>query len=629
MASTTPRQAPPLFSPEPASRGRERRALSVVALAAICAVALALQLHHFWPFLTDDAYISLRYSQRLLEGHGLTWNDMQPRVEGYTNLLWVLLCAALGAIGMNLEAAAHLLGVVSTVAAISAVAAQVYRDFPAKVRFVSALIGCLALSLSAPIAVWALGGLEQPLLAAWLAWAAYFGLRWVSTNKGSTRDADVMGVLLGFALLTRADSALFTALFYLGAVLGDGVRTRSLIARARLLPIPILFFTAQEVFRHAYYGEWLPNTAYVKVAFTLHRLRTGLKYELMGTRSEIVFLILALVGGVALWIAGKRRQVLLLATISIGWLFYIVVIGGDNFPVYRHFVPALAVLGFMIAGCGLLTLGAPFRFSRPRLAIFTILTLLVLTSDLFAERETWERQGKSVGLFLRTAFGARHPLLVADAAGAVPYYAHMDALDPLGLNDYHIARHPIADRGQGWVGHELGDGKYVLDHKPDLILLSDLQSKAVFPADQQLLADPRFSTHYQLVQLDAGPPDPVRALIYIRRLDGRLGIVTTGNAVTVPAYLADRSDANAVRLIDGRAQLVIAPHGSAKFAALPVTAGNWKVDVAGQDATALRVQGASGCPSCVQSEANGIADITVANTSGQPAVVEQLHLTKR
>jgi len=93
--STTPRQAPPLFSPAPAPRGRNLTALSVLALGAICAIALALQIYHFWPFMSDDAYISLRYSQRLLEGHGLTWNDLAPAVEGYTNLLWVLICAGL------------------------------------------------------------------------------------------------------------------------------------------------------------------------------------------------------------------------------------------------------------------------------------------------------------------------------------------------------------------------------------------------------------------------------------------------------------------------------------------------------------------------------------------------------
>lgn len=630
--STTPRQAPPLFSPAPAPRGRNLTALSLLALAAICAIALALQIYHFWPYMTDDAYISLRYSQRLIEGHGLTWNDLPPAVEGYTNLLWVLICAGLGALGMNLETAAHLLGMVTTVAGIVAVAAQIYRDYPAKLRFLSALIACLALSLSAPVAVWSSGGLEQPLLAALLAWAAYFGIRWVATAKGRPRDADVMGLLLGLAVLSRADAALFTALFYVGAVLADGVRPRALIARARLLPIPILFFVGQEVFRHAYYSAWVPNTAYVKVAFTLHRLYTGLRYDVYGVRSEFVFLAMALIGCVALWIAGKRKQVIFLGTVSVGWLLYILVIGGDVFPADRHFVPAMALMAFLIAGCGLLTLGAPFRFSRVRVAVFMLLTLLVLTSDLFSPLESWEREGKEIGVFLHTAFGAQRPLLVSDAAGAVPYFAHMNVIDPLGLNDYHIARHPMADRGKGFVGHELGDGRYVLDHKPDLLLLSNYQSEALFPADAQLLADPRFATYYQLIHIDAGPPNPIRAGIYIRRIDGRLGIQSSWDQVTVPAYLATMQDANAVRLIDGQAQLVIAPHGSAQFSAIPLESGSWRSTLDGAGAAQLTVHSSpadAACATCVQAGAHNLAELTVTNTSDRPAILARVRLTRQ
>jgi hypothetical protein len=630
--STTPRQAPPLFSPAPVARGRNLTAVSLIALGAICAIALALQIYHFWPYLTDDAYISLRYSQRLLEGHGLTWNDLPPAVEGYTNLLWVLLCAGLGALGMNLEFAAHLLGMSTTVVGIAAVGAQVYRDYPAKIRFISALIGCLALCLSAPSAVWAIGGLEQPLLAALLAWAAYFGIRWTSTPKGSARDANVIGLLLGLAVLARADAALFTALFYAGTVLADGVRVRTLIARSRMLVIPVLTFLGQELFRHFYYGQWLPNTAYVKVAFTMHRLRTGLRYDAYGVKSELAFIALAAIGCVALWIAGKRRQVIFLATASIGWLIYIVVIGGDIFPAYRHFVPAMALMGFLVAGCGLLTLAAPFRFSRVRIAIFLGLTLLVLTSDLISPLETWERDGKQIGIFLHTAFGAQHPLLVSDAAGAVPYTARMEVLDPLGLNDYHIARHPSMYRGKGWVGHELGDGKYVLDHKPDLLLLGNFQSDIALAADHQLADDPRFTSYYQLIHFDVGPPDAMRAGIYIRRIDGHLGIEQTGNRVIVPAYLAKIDDANSVRLIDRRAQLLIAPHGSAHFDAIPLSAGTWRITLNGADTSRLTVQSSSArpsCAACTQPDATGVSQITVQNPDDKPAVLTDIRLDRQ
>ena len=61
--------------------------------AALPALAIAaVQAAWPWPFFSDDAFVSLRYAERLLHGDGLTWTDGE-RVEGYSNLLWVLACS--------------------------------------------------------------------------------------------------------------------------------------------------------------------------------------------------------------------------------------------------------------------------------------------------------------------------------------------------------------------------------------------------------------------------------------------------------------------------------------------------------------------------------------------------------
>ena len=46
----------------------------------------------------DDAYISYRYAQNLVDGHGLIFN-VGERVEGYSNLLWTLIVAGGIALG--------------------------------------------------------------------------------------------------------------------------------------------------------------------------------------------------------------------------------------------------------------------------------------------------------------------------------------------------------------------------------------------------------------------------------------------------------------------------------------------------------------------------------------------------
>ena len=71
---------------------------------------LILNASYYFPFISDDSLISLRYASRLLEGDGLTWTDGRP-VEGYSNLLWVLLVAFIGMFGVDLIDATRILGI--------------------------------------------------------------------------------------------------------------------------------------------------------------------------------------------------------------------------------------------------------------------------------------------------------------------------------------------------------------------------------------------------------------------------------------------------------------------------------------------------------------------------------------
>ena len=79
-----------------------------------CVVVSSLHAAYYYPFLSDDSLISARYAQRLLDGHGLTWTDGKP-VEGYSNLLWLLFTALLGAVGVDLIVALRILGLVQKI----------------------------------------------------------------------------------------------------------------------------------------------------------------------------------------------------------------------------------------------------------------------------------------------------------------------------------------------------------------------------------------------------------------------------------------------------------------------------------------------------------------------------------
>jgi hypothetical protein len=65
---------------------------SFLTIFVVSCIVLLLHAWYYYPFVADDSFISYRYIDRFLEGKGLTWNDDKP-VEGYSNLLWVLLLA--------------------------------------------------------------------------------------------------------------------------------------------------------------------------------------------------------------------------------------------------------------------------------------------------------------------------------------------------------------------------------------------------------------------------------------------------------------------------------------------------------------------------------------------------------
>src|SRR4051812_46368142 len=96
-------------------------------ISATFVAILVAHASRYMPFLSDDALISFRYSERLLDGRGLTWTDGRP-VEGYSNLLWVLLTTGLGALGVDLIDAARLLGIVAMASVIPIASWWYMRD---------------------------------------------------------------------------------------------------------------------------------------------------------------------------------------------------------------------------------------------------------------------------------------------------------------------------------------------------------------------------------------------------------------------------------------------------------------------------------------------------------------------
>jgi hypothetical protein len=161
----------------------------------------------------------------------------------------------------------------------------------------------------------------------------------------------------------------------------------------------------------------------------------------------------------------------------------------------------------------------------------------------------------------------------------------------LGLNDYYLPRHPPPGVGQGAIGHELGDGQYVLNRKPDLVifLLPTGNDRGYFLSGRQMQEDPRFFHEYTLVRFETAAPHRVVSRIWVRRNSERIGINQSGDGVVIPAFLLNGNDAT-VAYLNPENHLVVAASRTtpARIDNLDLASGRWRVEVSGQT-TPLRV----------------------------------------
>lgn len=557
----------------------------------------------YLPFFSDDGFISLRYSQRWVQGEGLTWTAGE-RVEGYSNLLWVLLCAVPGALGFPWVDGARFVGVASIVLAMGAVllAARPRRWLDG----ISALAGTALLASSASVAVWAIGGLEAPLVAGLVAWGVVLGERALNAQGPTgrmSRDLWWSAACFGLLCWCRPDGFLWGT----GVVLGALVGWRRLAFRYSLAVCGalLLFVGAQLAFRMAYYDDPLPNTAYAKVALGEQRLALGWRYwvdsliPLAATWSAFV-----LAGLTAVFDRSLRALTCLVFAPALVWTTYVIGVGGDIFPAWRHWVPLTALAAVAVTwvlrrgraserdGDSLVS-----RSSEWRWAITLALLAFVGGSNdprNWARAERWEWDGRTVGRILKEAFGGQQPLLAVDAAGALPFFSELPALDMLGLNDRFLAHNRPKNFGKGPVGHELGNADYYLARKPDIVCFAvpPCSFSAKYPEQRKFAASSEFRQGYAPARLVAGRGK--RALVselWVAK-NGRVGIQRDGNRVRIPAYLfSGRSDAVQAELGGGTVVTRWMAQKKSSLWGIELASGRWQVSVPGHEGAAtLRVK---------------------------------------
>jgi hypothetical protein len=335
------------------------RAASLLLVAALLFYLLWNSLY-FAPYVVDDAFISFRYARMLLAGEGLVFN-VGERVEGFSNFLWVMIEAAILALGLPIVTATKAVGTASglaTGAMTFLLGRRVLRSrasagTPPLDPAPWALLACAGVCVNTSLAVWMQSGLET----------AFFGLLVLASclrfevERDGTRRLPFSALLFAAMWMTRPEAPAY-ALYFLVRRLASrrseplGGRDLAWVATVLALVVPY------EVWGVVYYGHLLPNTHVAKVesgdASFFGRLlgepETSQLYRFVVDQGPALPALLAL--GVVGCVRGLRKlPVACWAPLASGAVFLLYA-WSDWMPRYRFCVPILPFV-FLTTAFGL------------------------------------------------------------------------------------------------------------------------------------------------------------------------------------------------------------------------------------------------------------------------------------
>jgi hypothetical protein len=469
---------------------------------------IGLALFEMWrvrQFTVDDSYISFRYARNFARGIGLVYNPGE-HVEGYTNFLWTVILGIGIKLGLDPVPLAKVLGAACAVGSM----VLIYR-IAGRLRPYTAA-PCLATWLfatSAPSTGYPVFGLETaPFVFLILAGVDLFFREEKAFDGGATSRVPWSGVVFGLAGLTRPEAPMYIGVLML--FLGLGIFSRRNLLRGALF---VAIVGAHLLFRHAYYGAWVPNTLGAKTGNLQSQLRGGAQYFWSWVRHTGPLGPLALAGiGVA--IDRKKRTLLAISTLGVLIVAYVILVGGDWMKDFRFLVP-FEPFCFLLADTFLRELWDRVRRSAHARAFALVVVLLGIA---FSANRTYEltKMQKVIlsqeDRFWRMAAGGTARLLSAQPPGTIAmgdigyigYETDFPVLDLLGLVDANIAKMPggyTQKTGKVWLD-------YFFERAPRYAIVISNMKDCRHPTtlgSARMYRDPRFLQRYH--ELGATPLD--------------------------------------------------------------------------------------------------------------------------
>ncbi|UCD18336.1 MAG: hypothetical protein JSV44_05340, partial [Candidatus Zixiibacteriota bacterium] len=395
----------------------------LLVLAIVVHVALAAG----YNFTQDDAYITFRYAENFVGGHGLVFN-VGERVEGYTNFFWLILMILGRLFGFDLAVFSRILGVVCGVGTIGLSYLLSGLVFEARSLWRGA--SSLLLGAAYSFAYWSVAGLET----------AAFGLAVVCSLYLYLRRSSLAGPVLVLATLLRPEGGLVFVFIAAYEIISRRSFSRYVLV---IGGVYITCLMPYLIFKQIYFGGLLPNPFYAKAGFTVGKLRDGLEYTGLYFWHYLGAGLFVLPALFAVKHKGKGVHVFLLVFVAV-YTLYVMLIGGDVLKVHRFFIPVMPVMAVLVS------MGISYVFPKKILAGASFFA--IITWQLFIPENHVAYFHTAETLLTAKMNNLAESLLKVDdsnfslAASTIGIIAYKlqghTVIDMLGLTDTTIARHP-------------------------------------------------------------------------------------------------------------------------------------------------------------------------------------------
>lgn len=443
--------------------------------------------------LFDDMMVSMRYAKHLAQGHGLIWNITGERVEGFSNLLWTLYMSFLHLLPhtpQTISLYVQITGLLIMILNLFLVH-KILNFFTKDRMIIFFTLGITAFYF--PLNNWGfILGTEVGVLTLIVTVCTYLTLRSIKNQRINF----LIYILLGTATLVRMDALVPGIIIVFALALGlKKHKFKTFMIGTIVLG---LFVITQEIFRILYYGEFLPNTYYLKIYgySPFWRIVRGI-YVLSNLMNWLLILPIAVY-----MFFTRNKYLLIFSALFLGQVVYSVYVGGDAWETMggsnRYITIVMPIFFCLFAlscqGIYKYLTKVTKKFSQAKAFALYIVFLVIsffsfstmgenmLTQTLLVTPPATKHENKNQVLLAHSIskITLENAKVGIVWAGITPYFAEREYVDLLGKNDKHIAR------GQAklfynpprflehvrliWPGHNKWDYNYAVMQKPDIFV---------------------------------------------------------------------------------------------------------------------------------------------------------------